>query len=429
MRMDSAAILKRFFFCEQALIRAQAGWLPAVAPLDLKLTLPRAIWEDALAADALRQRVFELRYPSRLMEIGDDAPLVALFDAARHAPGALAFVAGVARVLAPALGQAYRAYLAVADDLGDGPTRRFLDLAAREKERQAAELQALLAPALHEDPMERQRSDAWVSALQAQLDARGGVSLHTPGGDADPPALPHAMPFSPAQFPARDPRFLLGRFYWPDNVEPSYPYGDGISLQLRSAISHLNEVWAVEAAGAILDAFAEPLGWQFVVDAARWVYDESHHALMGYTRLCDWGFQPRELPLGSYIYDSARDQDPLYRLGMLFFFETKNIGKKTSRAEAFAGMGDAASRHDMEFDWADESRHAAYGKRWLGALFALRGLPPDSYDVIRERCSALVQATVASATPQETERIRRVAKRLLARANELAVSGQASARD
>ena len=67
MRMESAAILKRFYFCEQALIRGQAAWLAAIAPLEVKLTVPRYIWEDAQVADALRQRVFELRYPSRLM--------------------------------------------------------------------------------------------------------------------------------------------------------------------------------------------------------------------------------------------------------------------------------------------------------------------------------------------------------------------------
>ena len=41
MRMDSAAILKRFFFCEEVLIRGQGGWLAAIAPFEIKMTLPR----------------------------------------------------------------------------------------------------------------------------------------------------------------------------------------------------------------------------------------------------------------------------------------------------------------------------------------------------------------------------------------------------
>ena len=48
------------------------------------------------------------------------------------------------------------------------------------------------------------------------------------------------------QEPARDERYFLSSFYWPDIVDPSYAYGHGVRLQLRSAISHLNEVWAVD---------------------------------------------------------------------------------------------------------------------------------------------------------------------------------------
>jgi len=415
MRMDSAAILKRFFFCEQALIRSQAGWLAAIAPFEAKVTVPRFIWEDAQAADALRQRVFELRYPSRLMEVGDDAPLVSLFEAARHAPDAVAYLSGLARVLVPALGRAYRSYLAIADDIGDGPTKRFLEVAAREKERQADELGRLVEGMLVDAPGQRTAADAWVAALSVRLATVGGVSLDAPSREINAHSLPGAHPFALAQIPARDPRFHLGRFYWPDNVDPSYPYGDGIALQLRSAVSHINEVWAVETAGAILEAFHDQLGWEFVSDAARWVYDEGRHAAMGWTRLCDWGFAPREIPLGSYIYESARDQDPIYRLGMLHYFEAKNIGKKTKRAEAFASYGDTASQHDMDFDWADEGIHASYGKRWLTELIAARELPGETYDAIRHRCEELVADAVARSDESDRADIRSATDRLIAR--------------
>lgn len=421
MRMESAAILKRFFFCEEALIRGQAGWLAAIAPFEAKMTLPRHIWEDALVAGELRQRVFELRYPSRLMEIGDDAALVSLYEAARHAPGAAAYLSALARALVPALGHAYRAYLAVADDLGDAPTKRFLELAVHEKERQRAEVEAMVEQILAASPHERAMAEPWAGAVAARLEAVGGVPLESVPA-LEPSTLPGTVPFALAQQPARDARFHLCRFYWPDTVDATYPYGEGIALQLRSAVSHLNEVWAVDTAGAILEAFAEPLGWDYVADAARWVYDESRHATMGWTRLRDWGFAREEIPLGSYIYDSARDQDPIYRLGMLHYFEAKNIGKKTKRAAAFASYGDAASQHDMDFDWADEGIHAAYGKRWISALIAKRGLPPGTFEAIRRRCEELVAATVASARPEEIADIRLIAERMLAHANALAVS-------
>ena len=61
-----------------------------------------------MIAHALRERVFELRYPSRLMEVGEDAPLLAVVDEARHAPNAEAFVLALARLFKPALLAAYR---------------------------------------------------------------------------------------------------------------------------------------------------------------------------------------------------------------------------------------------------------------------------------------------------------------------------------
>ena len=62
------------------------------------------------------------------------------------------------------------------------------------------------------------------------------------------------------------------------------PAPRGTELQLRVAVSHLNEVWAVETAGAMLAELAGELGWEFVLDAARWTYDEARHMLMGQRR-------------------------------------------------------------------------------------------------------------------------------------------------
>ena len=136
---------------------------------------------------------------------------------------------------------------------------------------------------------------------------------------------------------------------------------------------------------------------------------------MGYERLKTWGYQPQEIPLGSYIYDSARGQDPVIRLGMLHYFETKNIGKKTKRAEAFASYDDKLSQHDMDFDWADETIHAAYGHRWLDALRALHPDAVPDIDTIRQQCDALVAAEVAAATPADRSEIYAVAQAMLAK--------------
>src|SRR5215475_164501 len=129
MRLDTASILKRFFFCEKLLIIGQAGWLVSIAPLGIKTMLPRVFWEDAMTAHALRERVFELRYPSRLMLIGEDAPLIDVFQEAVNAPSAEAYLLTLARVLKPALLRAYRQYIEEGDNIADGPTLRFVRFA------------------------------------------------------------------------------------------------------------------------------------------------------------------------------------------------------------------------------------------------------------------------------------------------------------
>jgi hypothetical protein len=70
----------------------------------------------------------------------------------------------------------------------------------------------------------------------------------------------------------------------------------------------------------------------------------------------------------------------------------------------------------MDFDWADETIHASYGKHWLRELLAARGEDPASHDQIRERCKQLVRDYVATATQEEVSSIREIAGLLLKQA-------------
>ena len=395
-RVDTAQVLTRFHHLERALTLACGAWIPAVPRLEAKATLARAAWQDALASDAFRERVFELRYPSRMLDAGADAPAIRVYAAATDAPDADSFLTALRDVLCPALLAEYREFLARTDPLDDGPTLRIVEAAARDKEEQVAALRALGS---------ERRTETWPAELRLALE-----TLEPPRG----------TPFRLAEEPARDDRYFTSSVYWPDAVDPDFPYGEGLALQVRSAVSHLNEVWAVETAGAMLHALADELGWEFVRDAARWLYDESRHMLMGKRRLEAWGLDAGLVPLGGYIYEACRGEDALVRLGMLGYFETKNIGRKRERAQAFAAMGDRTSQTDMEFDWADETLHAEYGRRWLKELLARRGRDPESWPAVLDRCEALVERRLAATTPEERERIRGAATALLGEAERLA---------
>ena len=416
MRLDTAKILKRFFFCERSLLVSMAAWIPSVAPLEIKIDMARIVWQCAESAHALRNRVFELRFPSRMLdEEGPDRALIKLFGGVKDSPSASAFLMSVTEVLLPALRDSYRAYLAASDSIGDGPTHRFLSLALAEKDEQIRVLRRWLEFLLSSEPLGREEAVAWAHTIARHLSDLGGVGIE-PAQLVPAVALTGSKPYSIPNRPSWDPHFWHCRFYWPDVVDPSFPYGEGMQLQLRSAISHLNEVWAIEAGGIILSACADVLPWEWIHDSARWTYDESRHCRMGYERLVTWGFEPCEIPLGTYIYESASGQDPIYRLGMLYFFETKNIQHKLTRAQLFHAYGDRLSEHDMDFDWADETIHAGYGKHWLQELLSIRGEAPGAHDQIRERCGQLVSEYVSTATQAEIQEIKKVAAALMAQA-------------
>ena len=417
MRFDTAQLLKRFFFCERSLLVSMAAWIPAIAPLEIKTGLARFIWQSAENAHALRNRVFELRFPSRLVEEeGTDTALIELFGAVKDSPSVPAFLLSVGKILLPALRDCYQAYLEASDSIADGPTHRFLSLALSEKVEQIRVFEDWAESALSGNPELREGALAWTEAVGNRLSDVGGV------GVAPSASAPAAGPLSGSKtytipaHPARDPRFWPCRFYWPDIIDPNYPYGEGMQLQLRSAISHLNEVWAIAVGGVILSAFADLLPWEWIHDSARWTYDESRHCQMGYERLITWDLEPVEIPLGTYIYESAAGEDPIYLLGMLYFFETKNIRHKPARAQLFHSYGDALSEHDMDFDWADETMHAGYGKHWLKELLAIRGQDPATHDRVRERCEKLVSDYVSTATTEEAAEIKKVAPGLMNKA-------------
>jgi hypothetical protein len=100
---------------------------------------------------------------------------------------------------------------------------------------------------------------------------------------------------------------------------------------------------------------------------------------------------------------------------MLYFFETKNIRHKPARTQLFHVYGDAVSEHDMDFDWADETMHAGYGKHWLKKLLGVQGHDPAAYDQVRERCEKLIGDYVATVTPHEVAQLKEAASALIAK--------------
>ena len=189
MRLDTAQLLKRFFFCERSLLVSEAAWIPAIAPHDIKIGLARFIWQSTEAAHAIRNRVFELRFPSRMLEEqGADRALIELFGAVKDSPSVPAFLFSIGKVLLPALRDSYSKYLEASDSIADGPTHRFLSLALSEKEEQISAFEQWAESALSLNPELRESALTWSQAVADRLSQVGGVGVG-PSPAAPPPDL------------------------------------------------------------------------------------------------------------------------------------------------------------------------------------------------------------------------------------------------
>ncbi len=75
----------------------------------------------------------------------------------------------------------------------------------------------------------------------------------------------------------------------------------------------------------------------------------------------------------------------------------------------------------MDFDWADETIHAQYGRHWCNALREKNPERVPDVEVTRKTCDELVARQVALATPQERSEIHRIAEALIEKAQRLSV--------
>lgn len=98
-------LLNRYRYIEHEMVRALAGWLPAVAHMETKLDMGRLLWEDAQHVQQLYLRLREVQNPA--FRPPDDPALERLMREAIHAPSAEDLLAGLFRVIKPALVAAY----------------------------------------------------------------------------------------------------------------------------------------------------------------------------------------------------------------------------------------------------------------------------------------------------------------------------------
>jgi hypothetical protein len=73
----------------------------------------------------------------------------------------------------------------------------------------------------------------------------------------------------------------------------------------------------------------------------------------------------------------------------------------------------------MDFDWADETIHTAYGHRWLDALRAQRPEQVPEIDTIRQQCDELIAREIQMTTDADRSAIEEVAKAMIDKGSRL----------
>src|SRR5690606_32325607 len=113
-------LLNRYRVVEYEMLRILAGWLPATDRMQLKLASGRLLWEDAQHVQHLYQRLREVQTPA--FRDPHDPALSRLMPQPIHAPSELDVLAGLCRVITPALVKASRWHIGETFANPDAPT-------------------------------------------------------------------------------------------------------------------------------------------------------------------------------------------------------------------------------------------------------------------------------------------------------------------
>jgi hypothetical protein len=176
----TARRVRNFRYAEEWTMLILGGWLATVPEVPVKTGLGKIVWECAQAADALGNRLPELRCGRRAVAASESpnqgfASFVEELAAPETPDLSIEKLAGVFDVLKPHLARVYESVMRETDQISDAPTIELLDEILRKTRRQIAWGQEVLERLCDSDG-KRERRRARAAALEAQLAGCGGVT-------------------------------------------------------------------------------------------------------------------------------------------------------------------------------------------------------------------------------------------------------------
>jgi hypothetical protein len=351
-------LLNRYRFIEYETLRILAGWLPATAQMDLKLAMGRLLWEESQHVQHLYQRLREIQTPA--FRPPDDEALEHLMAEALHAPSEWDLLAGIFRVIKPALVQTYRWHVEQTFANPDAPTLYALKHILVDEEEQLRWAEQTLAA---HPPGE------WEGYMAQLLAAAGGVSGAEERPERPTPPTCRRSFVAPREA-ARDERFHAAERRAGQRIDAT----DAASRRLQEFESYSQEMLAAETMALVI--FLSPeMPWEFTYDAARHCYDETRHCRLGIEWLEIHGLDYTQVPQNTRIYAWRSQYDPATQYCLLTMGNESHVFPyRHESLAAYEKVGDQLSIQYISYDMADERQHVAFGHKWMPELMQKNGI-------------------------------------------------------
>ncbi len=404
---QAAERLRRFAYVEQRFMRLLASRIVTIPQRSVKVLLGRLQYEDALHADGLRHRLGELRTSKNKLDIVPDVALEILCDEAEHIPGSALFLMLVARVLKPALCDAYQTYLATTNDLADYPSVRLL----RQNMADEQEHIHVLHTALQDTELtqeEQEQVEEWQQVLQGYIAAAGGIDGTAPRTQSQPRRA-SLKPYTIPHVLVRDD--ALPRV-WDYIAPPLEETQEHLNYMLGLRLSEIN----VAEGLAMVLCEAKDMPWSFYFDISRHCWDETRHSLFGEAGVEATYANTSAIPMRDYEGVFVMEASLLEQYAVLGLeVEGKNMKYPPGKRQEWEFARDMAKHPLMttfqDFDWADEVLHVNIARRQLDDWFegGLKAIGPFSTSgkehrtqVKKRHAPSVISSPMQHSSAQET---------------------------
>ena len=353
-------LLGRYQYLEIQLMELMGSWACTIVDPEIKIGFGRQMFQDAVHADLLGKRIPELKGRSAHFHVIPPSDgVVRLIETVWKAEGDRKRLVGLYRVLKPALIEAYRNHIALAEIPADEPTVYILRHIADEESDHCAWAEKTISR-LPADPL----TEAWERDLARGLREAGGF----PGAGSGRGTYSFAKVHGYSVLPVRDSR-------WDIIADPGEFTEKNWSFDTQEGKQHLlhdllnSEFITVERMGRILADFPG-IPWQMKLDMARQAWDEARHAEIVQGRLEELGGRVGMFKTSCWGWEQDVNRpDPLERLALSnMTFESESCKHLRDWIRKAKEGGDDRSVQLLEFLLADEVNHVLYGVHWIDEL-------------------------------------------------------------